>query len=252
MVSKQLHDLLKIGLTEGESKVYLALLELGSSTVGPIVKKAGVAYSNIYDILNRLIEKGLVSFITKNKTKHFQAVGPGNLYDYLDKKEQEIAEQKHSLKSVLPELLKLQDSIPEQEAEIFIGKKGLKAAYEKFFSNFTRKEPYLFFYIHRDIYAEEADRFYWNILTEHLQGRTFQMKGIGNENFRKSWFVAKTKKRMTIRFVDFPIPGNIDIYHNKVLAISWVPSPIGFLITSKSFADDFKTYFNAVWKTAKP
>ena len=72
MVNKEIFDLLKIGLTEGESKVYLALTELGSSTVGPIVKKSGVAYSNIYDILHRLIEKGIVSFIIKNKTRYFQ------------------------------------------------------------------------------------------------------------------------------------------------------------------------------------
>ena len=45
MANKELHELLKIGLTEGEAKVYLALSELGSSTVGPIVKKTKVANS---------------------------------------------------------------------------------------------------------------------------------------------------------------------------------------------------------------
>ena len=49
-------NLLKIGLTEGEAKVYLALSELGSSTVGPIVKKSRVAYSNIYDILQQFVD----------------------------------------------------------------------------------------------------------------------------------------------------------------------------------------------------
>ena len=76
---EEYYDLLKIGLTEGETKVYLALSKLGSSTVGPIVKESKVAYSNIYDILNRLIEKGIVSFIIKQKTKYFQAASPSNL-----------------------------------------------------------------------------------------------------------------------------------------------------------------------------
>ena len=75
-------ELQKIGLTDGEAKVYLALTEIGSSTVGPIVKKANVAYSNVYDILNRLIEKGIVSFILRNKTKYFQAASPRNLMDW--------------------------------------------------------------------------------------------------------------------------------------------------------------------------
>ena len=56
------------GLTEGEIKVYLALLELGSSTTGPIVDKSGISRSIIYQILEKLMEKGLVSFITKEKT----------------------------------------------------------------------------------------------------------------------------------------------------------------------------------------
>lgn len=250
MPSTSLHDLLRIGLTGGEAKVYIALLELGSSTVGPIVKKARVAYSNVYDILNRLIDKGLVSYIVKSKTKYFQAVGPGNLADYLDKKEHEIAQQKEALTEMLPKLSSIQGNVPEQEAEIFLGKKGMKAAYEKFFNSVSAKEVYMFFYIHREEYAEETDRFYWNILGSLAKKPI--MRGIGNRYFRKSWFVKRTKKFIAIRFADFPIPGNIDVYQNKVLLISWSPEPISFLIKSKSVADDFRNYFNAVWKTAKP
>ena len=56
------------GLTEGESKVYLALLKLDSSTSGPIIEESGVANSIIYRILDSLSEKGLVSYIIKEKT----------------------------------------------------------------------------------------------------------------------------------------------------------------------------------------
>ncbi len=106
MANNEMFNLLKIGLTEGEAKVYLALSELGSSTVGPIVKKSHVAYSNIYDILNRLIDKGIVSFIIKNKTKYFRAAPPANLIDFLDKKEKQISEQKQSLQKILTDLEK--------------------------------------------------------------------------------------------------------------------------------------------------
>src|SRR3989344_6756812 len=131
MVNNEMFDLLKIGLTEGESKVYLALSELGSSTVGPIVNKSQVAYSNIYDILNRLIDKGIVSFIIKDKTKYFQAASPSNLILYLDKKQEEIIKEKEALRKIIPDLEKLQEMKTRQEAEIFLGKKGLRTAYEK-------------------------------------------------------------------------------------------------------------------------
>ena len=50
-------NLEEIGLTEGENKVYLALLKLGSSTIGRIIKEAQVSNSKIYDILDRLNKK---------------------------------------------------------------------------------------------------------------------------------------------------------------------------------------------------
>ena len=48
------------GLTEGEIKVYLGLLELGLSTTGPIIEKSRIARSIIYQILEKLMQKGLV------------------------------------------------------------------------------------------------------------------------------------------------------------------------------------------------
>src|SRR3989344_8398974 len=92
----------KLGLTNGEARAYSALLELGSSTVGPIVSKSGIAYSKIYEVLDRLIEKGLASFVIKQKTKHFQPLEPRRLQEYLDKKEEEIKESRTLLNEILP------------------------------------------------------------------------------------------------------------------------------------------------------
>ena len=247
MARKELYDLLKIGLTEGEAKVYLALTELGSSTVGPIVKKARVAYSNVYDILNRLIEKGIVSYIINNKTKYFQAASPSNLVDYLEKKEKEIEFQKAALKQVLPELTQLQKIVPQQDAEIFLGKKGLKTAYEKFTSEMDNKEPYCFFYIHEKEYAKEADLFYFGI--QHMLKRR-NIRGISNENGRNSEF-TKQAKYMQMRFVNFPIPGNIEVCKDRLLLVSWKQPIIGVLIHSESIAENFKSYFETVWNVAK-
>ena len=62
-------SLREAGLTDGEIKVYLALLELGAATTGPIIEKSGIARSIIYQILDKLMQKGLVSMVMKDKTK---------------------------------------------------------------------------------------------------------------------------------------------------------------------------------------
>ena len=55
----------KLGLTETESKIYMILLRLGSTHVTPVIKKAELHRATVYDVLDRLIEKGLVSYIIK-------------------------------------------------------------------------------------------------------------------------------------------------------------------------------------------
>jgi len=59
----------QIGLTNSEIKVYFALLELDTSTVGPIYEKAKVPDSKIYLILEKLKEKVLCGMITQKS--HF-------------------------------------------------------------------------------------------------------------------------------------------------------------------------------------
>lgn len=246
MVNHELFNLLKIGLTEGEAKVYLALSETGSSTVGPIVNKSGVAYSNIYDILNRLIEKGIVSFIIKNKTKYFQAASPSNLIQYLDKKEEQIVQEKEALRKILPDLERLQEIKTKQEAEVFIGKKGLRTAYEKLTKGISKSDEILFFYIHDEKYAEESNLFY-NSIIDIVSGT--KNRGICNEDYEKSWF-AKKSKHLTMKFSKLPLPGNIDIINDKVLLVSWDKTIFSVLIHSQSLADNLRSYFNEMWARA--
>ena len=46
-----------IGLSKGEIKVYLTLLNLGNTKVGYIIEKSGMASSAVHNAINTLIEK---------------------------------------------------------------------------------------------------------------------------------------------------------------------------------------------------
>ena len=58
------------------------MLDIGATTSGPIVDKSNVARSIVYQILEKLIQKGLVSFIIKDKTKYYQASNPKKILEY--------------------------------------------------------------------------------------------------------------------------------------------------------------------------
>jgi len=94
-----------IGLTNNEIKVYLALLELGESKTGEILNKSGLNSGRIYEILNLLQKKGLVSFIEKNNVKYFSPANPKRVLDYLEEKKKQITNQEEEYEKILPELM---------------------------------------------------------------------------------------------------------------------------------------------------
>src|ERR671918_245107 len=132
-------QLRQLGLSNGEARVYISLLVLHApSKVGLIVKESHVSYSKVYDVLRRLIEKGLVSHVMINNIKYFSAVGPYRLFDYIQRKESEVKEQRLVVERIVPELtdlierdIKKATSVTKKrQAEIFTGDRGLRTAYE--------------------------------------------------------------------------------------------------------------------------
>lgn len=99
--------LVNAGLNGQESRAYLALLELGSSTIKPIAEKAGLKRTSIYNFINRLVELGLVTRTVVNGRSHYAAVSPVRLLEI----------QKHRLSDLeagLPLMLALFDKSPKK------------------------------------------------------------------------------------------------------------------------------------------
>lgn len=87
LVSKNyVEQLTNIGLTPGEAKVYLAMIQSGPSRVGKIVEISGVSQSKVYNVLDRLISKGLATYNIQDNIKHFHSLEPSRLHEYLKKK----------------------------------------------------------------------------------------------------------------------------------------------------------------------
>ncbi len=244
-------ELKKLGLTEGEASVYLALLKLNSSTVGAIVKESGISYSKIYEVLGRLMGKGLVSFTLKEKTKHFQSVKPNRLLEFIRQKEEEVRKNKEMLQKILPALEGMSGNKDNQTAEIFIGLKGLKTAYDLLLKDYSKKIPLSFFYVHDEKYSEIANDFYEKEFN-HFKELGVKVRGVSNADLKKSKSFVKPPKFIDLKFIDFPLPSTIDIYQDKILLTTWRDKPFAYLITSREISENLMNYFDKVWKIAKP
>jgi sugar-specific transcriptional regulator TrmB len=242
-----MQNLKQLGLTEGEARVYFSLLKLGSTKIGPIVNDSHISRSKVYDVLERLSTKGLVSHITVGEVRHYNAVEPYRLRDYIAKKEEQVKSQREIIDGIIPYLAQVASKNRESSAEIFTGDRGLRTAYEIMYKDARTGEVLRYFYPYGD-YHEVASPFYER-LYRFQKSKKLKEKGIGIGAFKKSKYYKSYPKDARIRFVSFPLPGTMDVFQDKLLIVSW-EAMTGILVTSKEISEHFSRYFDSVWEIA--
>lgn len=236
----------EIGLTKGEIAVYFSLLELGSSTVGPIINKAKVSSSKVYDILERLIDKGLVSYVIKENKKYFEAAEPKRILDYIKEKKERLNKQEQEIEKILPELeLKQKLAELKSEAHVFKGNKGFKTAFRDILNTLKKGEKLSIMGIFD--FDPEFKRMIVNFHRERSNA------GINADillnNDAKSVGEELAKLPITnIKYMENNIatPGVFLIYGNKTL-ISLPNERTFFRIENKEATTSFRAYFNTLW-----
>lgn len=245
------NTLKEIGLTEGETKVYLALLELGNSSTGKITQKSGISGSKVYEVLDRLIAKGLASYIIKNGTKHFEASPPERIIDYLEEKQNQIEEEKTNIRKIIPELILKQKSKDKNEAKIFTGFEGAKTAYEDAIQNLKKGEELLGWGLTEQ---PESWEIYFNKREKIRDDKGIIHKTIINEKYKSLIKVRQKFPNTFIRFFpkELEMPTSTLVWKDKVaIFITTKENPITIVIESQAAADSYKKYFNVLWEHAK-
>ena len=110
-----------IGLTNGEARIYKALCEMGVSSVGPICDLSKVHRSIIYQILEKLIDKGIVSVIVEEGTKRYQAASPKMLLHFVEQEQKELEDKKKNLMEIFPLISQLQVTGKRASATLYSG-----------------------------------------------------------------------------------------------------------------------------------
>lgn len=249
IVNKNCVDqLIDVGLTPGEAKVYLAMIHIGPSRVGKIVEISGVSQSKIYNVLDRLILKGLASYNLQDNIKYFQSLEPSRLHEYIQRKEDEVRRQKEALTQIISDLSKNVNAAKRSTSEIFMGERSLRSAYMTLLSDSKRGDILRYFYPYPNAH-ENASPFYSRFY-KYQKSKGLVERGIVNSDFKNSQHFKEIPKDVKLRHVNFPLPGTIDIFADKLLIIDW-KTITGILITSSEIAGIFVDYFDSIWKIAQ-
>lgn len=242
----------QVNFTPKETSTYLALLKIGTAKAGVLAKKTELNRTTVYDVLEGLLRKGVISKYRKGSQTYFSALEPDRLLSYLEREKEEtvanMEKRRKRLSDLLPQLISLQDiSSTRPKVQFFEGEKGMREAYED------------------TLNSRETIRAFANVQTMHE----------GLPNFFPQYYKRRAGKKIfihaivpqnelsierhkhdqeemrEIRFLprkEMDFSPEINLYNNKMLIASWIEK-MAIIIESKELADLQKMAFDMLWQS---
>jgi sugar-specific transcriptional regulator TrmB len=239
-----LHELKRIGLSDNESRVYLAMLELGPATMLQIGAKAEVNRPTAYAQIESLKKKGLVNVEARGKKHLFRAESPEQLERLLGQEQKAFDEKHGELAKMLPELLTLHNLAEHKPiVRYFDGKEGLLRMHEEFLKTKEKKiyaisaidEVYRVFPDHQQLYRSRRiqKKIRSKLIYTSVKGDYLQREDVAA--LRETRFVAQEQ---------FPFSVDLTIFDDSVAIASLRGKLLGLIIKNRDIADSFRGMFH--------
>lgn len=235
-------QLKEFGLTDNEVRIYLILLEHGPMNPYEIADKTGFHRGYIYDAMERMQEKGVISSILKDGKKHFQAAPPEGLLDLFRMKME-------GLEKIIPDLKKLSFSGKEEtRVEVYKSERCFRIILKDILATLKEGEEVL-------VYGVDDSKL---IELEPIYLRQYftacKKKGISERIIVAD--KSKTLKEAIVteyRFLPEKYMGSsaFEVYGNRVGIFLLTEPKYLILIESKEVADSYRKQFELLWKLAK-
>ena len=248
MIEKILRD---IGLNDSEAKVYLCLLDLGDSTRNNIVAKSKISGSKIYDVLEKLQNKGLVAIYIKDKIKHFKPTNPKQILYYLEEKKNVIEKTEETAKSIMPQLSELfNSSKEEQEVELLKGLKGLQIIFREQIEIMHKGETCYVIGGTKGTGEETMISFFRKIhlMREHKKIKTKMLYNLRQKEAILKAYSNKEFPSTECKFIRHTSNVAINVYTDRTVIVVFGKEITAIHIKSQDVANSFMEYFDMLWK----
>src|SRR3989338_159454 len=235
------NELISYGLSNKEIDIYLASLKAGECTANKLSELTSIRRSTVYEVIETLKKKGLITSFKKEKKSYFIASKPPTLINLLKEKERII-------KEILPELESLSKSSTEKpEIKLIEGLSSIKAEVKKMLDS---KEIYIYGAgIKGDI---TYSTFTSNFAKKRVANKV-KMKAIIGESVPEHMLEKDVAKLTEIRKLstlnDYQIA--YFIYSDNLLILSTEEPLFAVSIKNPLIIKTKKDIFNLLWKIAK-
>lgn len=238
-----------LGYSEKEARIYLALLELGTSPASTIARFIWENRVTTYSILKVLVKRGLILESKKNTIQVYTGLSPEILI------EQERSKYE-TLKSSLPELLSLMNQhSTKPKVTFYEWLDGLKNLLREVIRDF-QTQPELV--IHGFLWAQSMDPrfedFLRNSLTVEKQKPDQTPTHVIIVWDSSYWYADYCREKYmtkTVEALTFPMEHEIFTYEDKVIILMYTTGELSWvIIESRSLAQWVRSMFELVWKYA--
>ena len=239
----------ELGLSDKETRIYLEIVKNEDATAGELAKNTHIERATVYDIIEKLLDKGLISKIIKFKKTTYQPVEFSKLLS-------KVKEQENLAILAITELNKMKlPSKKEYKVEIFEGKEGLKSFFSHLESLIRKNELKDYLALGPEIRTIDSIKFFLisrfkdiNSFSKNVDFRVIWKNEVKDQALYKTLIsIGKHKK----------LPKNIHptttitVFNEYTSIIFNTFTPIVIRIQNKEIADTFRGNFNYFWNTLK-
>ncbi len=242
-----------LGLTNGEIKVYFYLLNRGTQTAAQIARDTKLNRSNLYKILERLIDKKLVFSSLIKKTKYFSVTRIERVFELYNETISSLQEKESKIQQFVKEAEKFSEiKLPKSEfaVEVHEGVEEIKRIIENVLN---LKKDEIVYAMGKEAVLANYPGFRYQI--ENLF-RKRARKGIRFEAVYNLHKEAKPAKSLhtEIRYANLSGMGDTEISFYRNILLIYVMTeekPRVILIKSEDIVLAIKSYFKFLWSKAK-
>lgn len=240
----------ELGLSDKESKVYLALLEVENDSVIDLSKKTDINRTTIYPVLESLSKKGLISEIKVDKKVRYAAESPERLETYVERRKIQLEEQERKLKDIIPQLKSVQRDKGEKPIiKFYDGKEGIMSAIKEYFGPSPKGGNAYFLYDYdlvNEIFTPQEIKTAQNNRNQ-AKINAFSFYASKNESLSNS----ESSSRIKVDGDKYPIYCDIGVYDDYVRIHTLNKKVSAIYIKNKDIAETFKSLFRIAFDNYK-
>ncbi len=251
--------LAKLGFSDKEIQVYLAVLENGKIAPAQVATLTKIKRSTVYAVAKELLKRGVITEDVEGSGGYLVALPPEHLGSALEKEEQVMVEKKKLIKEAVAELEHIPKSksysVPKMR---FIDEYNVKDFLYKqtpIWEESMKKEKELTWWGFQDhTFVEHKDfggwvEWYWN-----RAPKEYDLKLISNDSEIEEKMKSKDISRRVIRFwkKNFKFTGTYWILGEYVVFIMSKQRPYYLVETRDAvYAENMREVFKNIWEGIK-